>query len=409
MAKTLRVAYILGDFPSTSETFVLNQIAGAVEHGHQVDIHAWQGRGQLHHPLLDKYELLKHVLYRPSIPNLKGLHVAKACCLFIMLSLVDTRHTWRLFQMRSEMLLREWIELFFVAFSLRGGRSYDVIHAHFGPNGLMAVRLRQAGFLQGRVVTSFHGFDANVVPHALGKDYYHELFAQGDAFVVSSIFIQNKLLGLGCSKEKIMQIPVGIDVKAWAFQKRQGWQGKAPVLLSVGRLVEVKGFAYAIAAMVKVREVFADVQYHLVGDGELKSVLEVQVKALHLDDCVRFLGKKNQAELQQCYQQADVFVMPSVRASDGAEEGQGMVLFEAQAAGLPVIACDTGGIAESLPQGSKLVPEKDSDALAHAMIVQLESLRTQGYDGSAGRDFVQEQFDINQLNEQTLQLYERLA
>lgn len=405
----MRIAYFLGVFPSTSETFVLNQIAAVVQAGHKVDIHAWQGVGQLHHPLLDKCELLKHVFYRPSIPALKGWRVAKACCLFMMLLLVDTRHTWRLFQMRSEMSLREWIELFFVAFPLRGGRCSDVIHAHFGPNGLMAVRLRQVGFLQGEIITSFHGFDANVVPNALGKDYYRELFAQGDAFVVSSLFIRKKLLELGCPKEKIKRISVGVDVDMWYFQKREGWQKGKPVLLSVGRLVEVKGFAYAIEAMAKVRHVFADVQYFLVGDGELKSDLLAQVKALDLEGCIHFLGKKNQAELQELYQQANVFVMPSVRAGDGAEEGQGMVLFEAQAAGLPVVACDTGGIAESLPKGTLLVPEKDSDALAKAMIRQLKELRKQGYDGSAGRDFVQENFAIDSLNQKTLQLYQSLT
>jgi len=398
MSKVLRVAYFLGDFPSTSETFVLNQIAAVVQAGHKVDVHAWQGRGQLHHPLLDKFKLLKYVSYRPSIPDLKVWRVIKACCLFMMLLLMDTRHTWCLFCMRSAMSLREWIELFFVAFPLRGGRRYDVIHAHFGSNGLMAVRLRKAGFLQGNIVTSFHGFDANVVPNALGEDCYSELFAQGDAFVVSSLFIQQKLLALGCPKEKIQRIPVGINVDVWSFQKRKGWQGDVPVLLSVGRLVEVKGFAYAIEAMVKVRNVFADVQYHLVGDGGLKNDLLAQVKALGLDDCVYFLGKKNQTELQNIYEQANIFVMPSVRAADGAEEGQGIVLFEAQAAGLPVVACDTGGIAESLPKGALLVPEKDSDALAKAMIAQLKTLREQGYDGSSGRDFVQKYFAIDKLN-----------
>jgi len=405
----MRIAYFLSAFPSTSETFVLNQIAGVMKAGHEVDIHAYHIAGFAHHPALETPGLLDLVHYHPRLPANKLARLLKSFFLIFGMLLTDTERCLRLFGYAKKIRFNAWLELFFLAWTLRGGRDYDVIHAHFGPNGLMAVRLRQAGFLQGNIVTSFHGFDANVVPNVLGKGYYRELFMQGDAFVVSSLFIKQKLLNLGCEEGMIKRIPVGVDVGMWHFKKRAGWQGSAPVLLSVGRLVEVKGFAYAIAAVAKVRRVFADVQYHLVGDGNLKSDLLEQVKRVGLEDCVYFLGKKNQSELDVLYQQADVFVMSSIKAEDGAEEGQGMVLFEAQAAGLPVVACDTGGIAESLPKGALFVPEKDSDALAKAMIAQLKELRKQGYDGSAGRNFVQENFAIDRLNQKTLQLYQSLT
>ncbi|PCI41208.1 MAG: hypothetical protein COB41_10830 [Proteobacteria bacterium] len=172
--------------------------------------------------------------------------------------------------------------------------------------------------------------------------------------------------------------------------------------------MEVKGFTYALEAMVKVRNIFPNVQYQLVGEGPLHDVLEQQLTDLGLQDCVKFLGGKNQTELNIIYQQADLFVMPSVRADDGAEEGQGMVLFEAQAAGLPIVATRSGGIAESLPEDAVLVSEKNSDALAERMIEQLKSLQEQGYDGSKGRAFVQQYFEMNRLNQKTLELYRAL-
>jgi len=405
----LRIGYFLSAFPSTSETFVLHQIAGAVREGHEVKIHAYYVAGHIEHPLLETYNLLDHVQYRPSVPANKLVRLFKACFLMLGLFFIDTRNCIALFSLLKWGKTSEWLELFFLAWSLRGGKNYDVIHAHFGPNGLMAVRLRQAGFLQGKIVTSFHGFDANVVPNLLGKNYYQSLFAQGDAFVVSSEFIQKKLLALGLNEKKVHRIPVGIDVNMWTFQMRQGWQHVFPVVLSVGRLVEVKGFAYAIAAMTKVRMVFPDVQYHIIGEGPLHCVLEQQLTDLGLQDCVQFLGEKNQAELNAIYQQADLFVMPSVQASDGAEEGQGMVLFEAQAAGLPVVATCSGGIAESLPEDAILVLEKNSDALAERIIEQLHVLQAQGYDGDQGRLFVQQHFEVNRLNQKMLNLYQALV
>jgi len=307
------------------------------------------------------------------------------------------------------MLLREWIELFFIAFPLRGGRVYDVIHAHFGPNGLMAVRLRQAGFLQGKIVTSFHGYDVNVVPNMLGKDYYRTLFEQGEAFIVSSLFIRERLLQLGCDSTNIQRIPVGVDVQKWGFKVREGHATQNPVIISVGRLVEVKGFTYVIAALPYVKEIFPQVTYQVVGDGPLRGKLQQQVVDLGLQESVHLCGAKRQDELIKMYHDADLFVMPSVRGNDGAEEGQGMVLLEAQAAGLPVLATDSGGIPESVPDTSVLVKEKDVEALAQAMIVCLKSYQLDGYDGYAAYEFIQKNFDIDMLNQKLLKLYEALA
>lgn len=404
----MKIAYFLSAFPSTSETFVLHQIVGAVQQGHQVDIHAYEVAGHVKHPLLKAYGLLDKVNYRPSVPTNKPMRLFKACFLILALLFIDTRRCVGLFSLWKEVALNEWLEIFFLAWSLRGGKSYDVIHAHFGPNGLMAVRLRQAGFLHGKIVTSFHGFDANVVPNILGKKYYHTLFEQGEAFVVSSKFIQKKLLALGLAEGKVHRIPVGIDVNMWTFQERRGWQHAFPMVLSVGRLMEVKGFIYAIEAMLKVRKVFPNVQYQLIGEGPLQGAMKQQLRDLGLQDCVQLLGNKNQAELNAIYQKADLFVMPSVRTDDGAEEGQGMVLFEAQAAGLPVVATCSGGIAESLPEDTILILEKNSDDLAERIIEQLQALQERGYDGTKGRAFVQQYFEIGRLNKKILEFYQAL-
>ena len=406
----MRIAYFLGGFPNISETFVLHQITGMLAASQRVEIHAWKGGDkQVKHALLAKYNMLQYISYRPSVPDNKVLRILKFFLLLCAMLLSDRRRTWMLCSMRKDMPLREWIELFFIAFPLRGGRVYDVIHAHFGPNGLMAVRLRQAGFLQGKIVTSFHGYDANVVPNMLGKDYYRTLFEQGEAFIVSSLFIRERLLQLGCDSTNIQRIPVGVNVQKWGFKVREGHATKNPVIISVGRLVEVKGFTYVIAALPYVKEIFPQVTYQVVGDGPLRGKLQQQVVDLGLQESVHLCGAKRQDELIKMYHDADLFVMPSARGNDGAEEGQGMVLLEAQAAGLPVLATDSGGIPESVPDTSVLVKEKDVEALAQAMIVCLKSYQLDGYDGYAAYEFIQKNFDIDMLNQKLLKLYEALA
>ncbi len=405
----MRIGFFLGAFPSTSETFVLNQIAGVVEAGHEVEIHAYHVKGHMQHPLLRRHRLLERVFYRPAFPAGKLWRLFKFLWLLLALLLFDSRRTLALINHCSGLPLREKMELFFLACSLRGGRQYNVIHAHFGPNGLMALRLRQAGFLDGAIVTSFHGHDANVVPKQLGEDYYKTLFEEGEAFVVSSNFIRDKLLTLGVRKEKLHRIPVGIDLAQWPFQQRQGWQHEYPVVLSVGRFVEVKGFRYAIEAMALVRKRFPDVQYQLIGDGPDRNLFDQLVKALGMKKSVIFPGLKNQEELADAYRQADLFVMPSVRASDGAEEGQGMVLLEAQASGLPVVATKSGGIPESVPEGMALVAERDINGLASMIVDTLQRVQQGGVDGEAGYRHVRQHFEIGALNRALLELYERLA
>ena len=174
-------------------------------------------------------------------------------------------------------------------------------------------------------------------------------------------------------------------------------------------VVEVKGFGYAIEAMQQVRRVFPGLQYQLVGDGPEHESLKELVDQLGLTESVRFMGLKGQHELAELFLKTDLFVMPSVRASDGAQEGQGMVLLEAQAAGLPVVATRSGGIPESLPENTALVAERDADALAAKIIEVLTLLNEDGVDGTSGREHVQQHFEINMLNCELLGLYEKLA
>ena len=110
----------------------------------------------------------------------------------------------------------------------------------------------------------------------------------------------------------------------------------------VGRLAEKKGVPYLIEAMEEVDAVLA-----IVGDGPLKEELEQQgrkINELSGWNKVRFLGSKTHEELKEVYASADIFVCPSITAADGDQEGLGLVILEAMASELPVVATNSGGI-----------------------------------------------------------------
>ena len=82
-----------------------------------------------------------------------------------------------------------------------------------------------------------------------------------------------------------------------------------------------------------------ELEYHIVGDGVLYEKLKELIEELGLEECVFLHGAKDKDEIVQFYREADVFVLPSITASDGNTEGQGLVLQEAQLMGLPPVLC----------------------------------------------------------------------
>lgn len=144
-------------------------------------------------------------------------------------------------------------------------------------------------------------------------------------------------------------------------------QGDQKVVLFVGRLAEKKGVTYLIEAMKQI-----DAKLVIVGDGPLRESLEVQAK--EQGDKISFLGAKTHEELKTIYASADLFVAPSVTAKDGDQEGFGLVMLEAMASGLPIVASDSGGISDLIHDGENgyLVEERDADGLAEKINLLLK-------------------------------------
>ena len=121
----------------------------------------------------------------------------------------------------------------------------------------------------------------------------------------------------------------------------------------------------------------------IVGDGPLRNELTAQAEALHKEKGKKivFMGAKTHEELKEIYASADIFVMPSITAKDGDKEGFGLVMLEAFASGLPIVASRSGGIVDLVKDGVNgyLVPEKDSVGLADRINLIIKDNRI--YDG----------------------------
>ena len=156
-----------------------------------------------------------------------------------------------------------------------------------------------------------------------------------------------------------------MNVSKYSFQAKKLSHGETVKIITVARLVEKKGLEYSIKAVAKVFKSYPNIEYYLVGDGELRPKLLQLIKFLGLGEKVKLLGWMDEEEVRRLYQDTHIFILSSVTASDGDMEGQGLVLQEAQAMGLPVLSTLHNGIPDGVLDGKSgfLVPEKDVDAL----------------------------------------------
>jgi colanic acid/amylovoran biosynthesis glycosyltransferase len=431
MSRPLRIAMFTGSFPVVSETFIVRQITGLIDLGHEVDIYAdsqAEAAAPIH-PETSKYRLLERTTFMElppetapfempvwpvtgrtwppgsttSIPN--SLRVARALPKFF-------RCFWKAPRLACQVLNRR--EYGYQAASLsallrlanlcRRPGQYDVLHAHFGPVGNS---FRFARKLWGvPLVVSFHGYDFSTVPRKEGATVYQKLFATADAVTVNSDYTRRQVESLGCPAGRLHKLPVGLDPEAFPFRERALKPGEPVRILTVARLTEIKGHAFVIRSVAKLRELRVDVHYEIAGDGPSRKELEQLVAELGLRSAVTFHGACDSGEVQRLMAEAHLFVLASVSVS-GDQEGQGLVLQEAQAAGLPVIATNHGGLPEGLlaDESGFLVPERNVDALAERLDYLISRPQIWPTMGRAGRKYVETHYDIRRLNCRLVQLY----
>lgn len=406
----MKIAFIVTKFPTLSETFVLNQITGLIDRGHQVDIYAGhKGDNAKIHADVEKYSLLDKAYYT-NMPRNKFWRLLKAIGLLIAnfykkpLGLLNSLNIFKYGKQASS------LELFYMAILMLGQKkSYDIIHAHFGQNGLKASILKYLSFIQGKVVTTFHGNDITTYLKKEGERAYDLLFQLGDYFLPISERWKGRLIELGC-KDKIIVHRMGIDCKKFAFSLRKSPPNDQIKLVTIARLVEKKGVEYGIRAFAKLKKTRQSLNYTIVGDGPLKESLQQLIDQLDINDAVKLVGWKQQQEVIKIIEESDILLAPSVTSQNGDQEGIPVTLMETMAMGLPIISTQHSGIPELIESGKSgfLVPERDVDALAQKLNYLIENPEVWSEMGLEGRNFVEQNYDINKLNDKLVQIYRNL-
>ncbi len=401
----MRIAFIVEAFPKLSETFILNQVTALLDLGHDVEIFPSRNLDEIKtHPKVGKYGLLDKTFYPPIVPDNSVLAKLK-CAWLVVKNFSNIEIINRILSLPYPVGTK--ISLFFRMLPLIGKKKFDIIHCHFGPLGKVAVQARSLAILSGKLVLSFYGYDAS--RYKLDAKYYASIVQQFDGYIAISNYLKEKIVKLGFPEERINKIPLGVDLIDFNLSDKK-FKRDGHKLLTVARLVEKKGIYYGIMAFSKLRKKNQKLEYHIVGDGILYDKFKELIEELGLKEWVFLHGAKNKDEIFQLYREADIFVLPSITASDGNTEGQGLVLQEAQLMKLPVVSTFHNGIPEGIVENETgfLVAERDINALSEKISILIGDEQLRNEMGKKGRNLVLEKFDNQKLVKELSTFYQNL-
>ncbi|GAB3533476.1 hypothetical protein GCM10027443_18950 [Pontibacter brevis] len=411
----LKIAYSISFFPALTETYLLNQLASLFEDGHDVTIFSIgkPPEDYVEHAIIAQYNMYSKVVYRPHIPRNRFKRILKALYLLFR-NYPDVKHLLPTLNFFRYGMYAFNLQFFYDSIPFLKQKQFDVVHCHFGPNAIKALNFREIGLLQGKLITSFHGYDVNHQEylswktHASRKGLYRDLIKECKVFTVNSLYTKQKALKLGIPDSAIVYLPVGLDTGKFKPSHEHAKKFLSnPVILTVARLTEFKGIEYSIRAVATLVPLYPDLEYHVLGEGELRSDVEQVIDSLKLRKHVFLHGACTQEKVLEYYNKAHVFVLAGIQAQNGEIEAQGLVVQEAQSMELPLVVTDAGGIPEGmLPRVSGFVaPQRDAGAIADKIRLLLENPDLRRSFGMAGRAYVVENFDNKVLHQKLIALY----
>ena len=220
-----------------------------------------------------------------------------------------------------------------------------------------------------------------------------EHLEQGVASIEKYVIIHS-----GVMLQQIMNTNIDVETGKKEFDIPQN----SNVIGVVGRLVPIKGHKYLVSAAKRIIKEFGNTVFVFVGDGYLEARLQRQAESLGVRKNIIFAGWRN--DVIKILGLFDVLVLPSLN------EGMGKVLIEGMALGKPIVASSVGGIIDLVKNGDNgiLVPPRDSDALAEAILKLIRNKNLTQELGKNGKSKVYPEYDTFVMIRQIEDLYERL-
>jgi glycosyltransferase involved in cell wall biosynthesis len=389
MASELRIAVFVDQFPELSETFIAAEARELLRLGHSVhvesNVHAPEPNPSAASGLEVAYRVDDARKRRMSdLAWLAGRHPLRS------LRDLVARRRWR----REERLppLRELAPV--ARRVARFGAGH--LHAHFAAGAALDA-MRVGSLLGVPYSVMSHGYDIFSLPTNVREKHARA------AFAVTACDYSATYLRTAHAVDGARPLIVGVDPDA--FLRRRPQPGGRTVI-AVARLVEKKGIGVLIEAAGMLGGRAPLERVWIVGRGPLEESLRARVRELGLDGTVEFLGSRSPDDIRQLLERSDLLAAPSVVAADGDRDTMPVVVKEALAMEVPVVASDEVGLPEVVKPGwGRLVPPGDAAALASAIeeLLALPPARREEM-GRAGRAFVTEHCSLRRETERLAEM-----
>jgi glycosyltransferase involved in cell wall biosynthesis len=403
------IGYVMKSYPKISETFILNEILELERQGVQLHLFSLRPCPDIRsHP--DVAQVKADVTYIPQLRQNKKYKLDRvqallgAQCYWLINAPIAYRTAFIFYKNES----LDWEDFLQAAFLAKRLQQLRITHlqVHFANLPTAIVEIAQI----------LYPFTFNIFAHA--KDIYLTLPEILDRRIKKSEFVltctgfnAQHLRQVSTSSTPILLSYHGINFTRFTPNLAVRKQSQVPVIMSVGRFCEKKGFPYLLQACSQLKKSGYLFQCVIIGYGEMQLELEQLITTLELSDVVSLPGKKTQDQLVDIYNEASLFVLPCLVTDDGDRDGIPNVLLEAMAMELPVVSTDISGISELVKNdwNGFLVQEKNSEALAQAIakLITQSDLRQQF--GQRGREKVLTDFNLTRNIGEIRELFEKLS
>jgi glycosyltransferase involved in cell wall biosynthesis len=389
----VNLIYVVNEFPKLSESFIINEIYELNEQGHDISVFAInETKEEIGHNELQKMDINIHYAENSSFNSLSNLfskYILNKSVISETVFFEDPRyHAYCL------LLGKQIMELV----NFEG--DIDLIHAHFATPERLAVTYAATYYDIPCTVTA-HAYEI-FNPPSLQR--LQRVCSRFDHVIVPSEYNKRYLREEIGVETEMTVVPATTSVDK--FEPSDGCVSGR--LVSIARLVEKKGYEYAIDAVAHLVDQGYDVEYHIVGTGEREESLRERVRDRGVEESVKFLGHVSDEQLESELHEAELFVLPCVIASDGDRDVAPVALKEAMAAQTACVSTFVSAIPELITDGHDgiLVEPMDSEALSNALSSLLNDPSRRKKIAANGRKTVETKFDITQSVDQLVNVFQ---
>jgi colanic acid/amylovoran biosynthesis glycosyltransferase len=389
----LRIAYMTGQYPRATDTFIQREVAALRSRGVHVQTFS-----------IRKPASKENVGPEQEAERERTFYVLPPC-------------PWAMFTSHLRLLLGNpgrYFRALRTMLTVRppGLKAFVWQCAYFAEAGIVARRVRELGIVHlhnhfsnsscsvAMLAAEMGGFTFSFTMHG-PAEFYEPKYWRIDEKTRRALFVA--CISHFCRSQAMVFAPqekwdrlhiVHCGVDPALFQPRRH-AGRGSQLLFVGRLAGVKGLPILLEALAKLKERHPDIHLNVAGDGPDRARLEEQARRLGVADNVTFLGYQSQQQIRELLARTDVFVMTSFA------EGVPVVLMEAMAAEVAVVATRIAGIPELVEDGVSglLVPPADAAAVVGGVEELLNDSALRSQFGQAGRQKVEQEFNISTESE----------